>query len=269
VPGDTPPAMRLLVRVAQQMGIPTFALNDGYKANDFEAECMTADHVLAWSSALAEHYFARRTSGSTIVTGNPKADARRAPLRQRRPRSIDRILVGGFSYVPVDLNCRRSDPEMFLDEVLGGIEHSALSGARVRVKLHPADGVEHYESVLAAHPDLSVEITRKGDILDAFGSADVYVTGASTSLLEAVASGLPVIYYRVNEQRMHVPFSGDPFIEQRTAASSIELAALLDRLGEEEAPDPAQLDAWCERYLGPRDGGSVSRIIDAIRAQTV
>src|SRR5207253_2097917 len=38
VPFDTPPEARTLVRVAQTLGIPTFVLSDGFKADDFTVE---------------------------------------------------------------------------------------------------------------------------------------------------------------------------------------------------------------------------------------
>src|SRR5207302_7096303 len=99
--------------------------------------------------------------------------------------------------------------------------------------------------VLAAHADLSVELLTSGDVVEAFAGADVYVTTHSTSLLEAAALGLPVIYYRVNAQRLHPPFDNDPFMRRRTAASPAELAALLDSMADAAtADDPESLLAW-------------------------
>src|SRR5204862_2659861 len=137
------------------------------------------------------------------------------------------------AFSPVDINCRRSDPESFLDQVLDGIRQSAAAGARVTVKLHPADEAEHYREVLAAHSGLSVELVSSGDVAAMFGAADVYVTGPSTSLLEAVAAGTPIIFYQVNSQKLHPPYRDDPFIAARTASSPGDLA---DALGRELAP---------------------------------
>jgi hypothetical protein len=266
VPFDSLPEVRVLVRVAQAAGVPTFLLSDGFKADDFSMDGMTADYVLAWSRSVAEHYYCRRPGAPAEVTGNPKADSQRTS----RPRTgvgggVPRVLVGSFTFSPVDLNCRRSDSELFLDAILDGISKSAaVRDAEIHVKLHPADKVGHYESVLARFPDLEIEIVSTGDVVDAFNRADVYVTTYSTSLLEAVARELPVIYYRVNPQRLHPPFRDDEFLAARTADSPAALAALLD--------DPAtftplaahERDAWVERYLGPTDGRSTERIERAV-----
>jgi hypothetical protein len=74
---------------------------------------------------------------------------------------------------------------------------------------------------------------------------------------------LPVVYYRVNPQRLHPPFAGDAFLEQRTAGSPEELAALLDTPPAEFAFRDERL-RWCERYLGPLDGRSVDRILTEV-----
>jgi hypothetical protein len=268
VPFDTPPEARLLMSVAQAEEIPTFLVNDGFKADDFSMDGMTIDHVLAWSRALAENYYSRRVGTPAVVTGNPKADAQRAVRSHRiAPATVRQILVGSFTFSPVDLNCRRSDSESFLRGVLGGIRESRLArGAAVRLKLHPADRPDYYRAVFGAIPEVPVQIITQGDVVGEFDTADIYITTYSTSLLEAVARDLPVIYYRVNPQRLHAPFADDPFLEARTAHSAQELAALLDDPGLREPLGPAVRDAWVQRYLGATDGRSTERIADAILA---
>ncbi len=83
VPFDSPPEARLLMSVAQAERIPTFLVNDGFKADDFSMDGMTIDHVLAWSQALAENYYRARAGTPAVVTGNPKADAQRAVRSHR------------------------------------------------------------------------------------------------------------------------------------------------------------------------------------------
>lgn len=274
VPFDSPPEARLLVSVAQSESIPTFLVNDGFKADDFSMDGMTIDHVLAWSDALAENYYARRSDAGrslapAVVTGNPKADAQRTARPRRAPSpTLGRVLVGSFTFSPVDLNCRRSDSEVFLRDVLTGLSASAAARqATVRLKLHPADRPDYYRPILAALPDLPVQIITRGDVVGEFDSADIYITTYSTSLLEAVARDLPVIYYRVNPQRLHAPFSGDAFLSARTADSPQRLAALLDDSKLREPLPPAVRDAWVERYLGATDGRSterIERVIDGV-----
>jgi hypothetical protein len=269
VPFDTPPEARALVRTAQREGIVTLVLSDGFKADDFSPEGASTDIALSWSESMASHYFSRWPARRTIVTGNPRADSkRRRPTRAPRDQRPGRILIGSFTFSPVDLNCRRADPEVFIDEILSGIKASTRArGAHVVLKLHPADEPGHYREALERHRDLNVAIVTTGDVIDRFDECDVYVTTYSTSLIEAVQRGVPVIYYRVNEQRLHPPFSDDSLLSARTAARPVELSALLDGpLATEGGYGGYDLSAWAERYLGPADGRAVDRVAEVLEA---
>jgi hypothetical protein len=259
VPFDGAPTARLLVRVAQAEGIPTVVLNDGFKADDLGHEGMAADVALTWSALMRDTYFRRRSDGTATVTGNPRA-VEIAPVSDVTlpPR---RVLVGGFTYSPMDLNCRRSDVERFTTEVLDGVAAGA-PGASVTLKLHPADEPGHYATLLAGRPAL--EVIAEGDVLALFGGADVYVSTYTTSLIEAAAAGLPIVYYRVNPQRIGPPFDGDPWLERRTATTPEQLAALLQDADLLREPPP---EGWLEHVLGPRDGHATDRIRAAINAQ--
>src|SRR5204862_160277 len=75
-----------------------------------------ADVAFAWSDMIRDVYFARRPPGTVVTVGNPKP--RPAAVA---PTSDGAVLVCGFTFSPNDLNCRRSDPERFTEEVLEGV----------------------------------------------------------------------------------------------------------------------------------------------------
>jgi glycosyltransferase involved in cell wall biosynthesis len=258
VPFDGPSYARLIVRVAQAMGIATFVINDGFKADDIQQEGMAADVALAWSEVIRDGYFSRRPDGA-VVTGNPRA-ARLCGLKRQR-REPPRVLVGAHAFSPVDLNCHRSDAERFLEQVLSGVAQAGdRVGREVVVKLNGADGRDYHDEGLAGHPELQLDVRIHGDVVELFERCDIYVSAYSTSLIEAAAAGLPIVYYRINAQRLGPPFSGDEFLARRTASTPDQLAALLtDHHTYADSP-PA---GWVERYLGPM-GGSVDRILAAI-----
>jgi hypothetical protein len=263
MPFDSPPEARLLVRVAQSEGIPTFAVNDGFKGDDFTVEDMTADHALAWSESIARNYFGRRTHGDVVVTGNPKGDAQRTVALERRLQgALREVLIGSFTFSPVDIACHRSDAENFLRAAVAGIRQSERGrDAAIRVKLHPADRIDHYAGMI----DDGVEFVTDGDVVQMFDDAELYITTYSTSLLEAIATGLPSIYLRINDQRLHAPFSADDFMERRTARTREDIARLIDDPGGVfRLPPAGERERWIEQYLGPADGRSVERIEAAI-----
>lgn len=268
VPFESPPEARAIVRVAQAMGIPTHILSDGVKLDDFTVDGTLADVALSWSASMAENYYARRRHGRVEVTGNPKSDRQTASWRPHKGRRNGcRILVGSFTFSPADINCRRSDPEQFLENVLDGIARSSRAGdAEVTLKLHPADRIDHYKASLDRYGHLRIAVVDAGDVVAMFAEHDIYITTYSTSLIEAVPLGLPVIYHRVNPQRLHPPFSRDDYLGARTATSAEGIAQLLDDPGTFDVSDAAAANEWAERYLGPTDGQSAQRVIDAIDA---
>ncbi len=73
----------------------------------------------------------------------------------------------------MDLNCRRSDPETFLDDVLEGIRTSTSARSRVTVKLHPADEIAYYGEILSKFRELDLEVVSHGDVTALFDAADV------------------------------------------------------------------------------------------------
>ena len=90
----------------------------------------------------------------------------------------------------------------------------------------------------------------------------VYITTYSTSLLHAAIAGEPFVYFRVNEQRLHAPFSDDPVLARRMASDAAELSARLDEVAA-GGPGPVPAE-WVERYIGPRDGRNTQRVIEAL-----
>jgi hypothetical protein len=270
VPFDTPPFPRLIVRTAQARGIPTFVLNDGWKGDDFGQQGMTADVALASSENVLRNYFRRHPNADrAILTGDPRSDAEHAPVLPAAPHAAPRrILLGSFTFSPIDLNCRRSDPERFLEVALEAIAASpATRGAQVVFKLHPADRADAYDAIVARHPDVAVEVVSAGDVTALFADADVYITTYSTSLLQAAGVGLPCLYLAVNEQRLHAPFApDDPFLGPRTAHDAAELAALLGSPAARTVPDATEREAWLRDVVGPDDGRCTARVAAAVGA---
>lgn len=269
VPFDIPPPSRLAVRVAQAAGLPTFVLNDGWKGDDFSRQGMTADVPLVTAAGVLRDYFARHpNAGRAVLTGDPRADE--APPRrfaQGSGRPLRTILIGSFTFSPIDLNCRRSDPERFLTACLTAIRASeAARDARIVVKLHPADFVKPYEELLRDFPELDVDVRSGGDVVDLFGDADLYVTTYSTSLMQAAAAGVPFVYLAVNPQRLHAPFdASDPIMGNRLAHDADGLRALLDDPRTRTLPPGATTLRWIEDSVGPTDGQCTARVLAALR----
>ncbi len=120
VPFDSPPHARLVVRVSQARGIPTFVIGDGFKADEIQQEGMAADVALAWSTAMRDCYYSRRPSPA-VVTGNPRME-RRMQLSARRSERR-RVLVGGTL-------SRRSTSTVVGRTLSGSLQRSSTASRR-------------------------------------------------------------------------------------------------------------------------------------------
>jgi hypothetical protein len=266
VPFETPALSRLLIRAAQLEGIPVVSISDGFRGDDHSRDSVLADIACALTDAAAERYMRPRRPGRSVtVTGDPRSDAvRAAPVSHRPPWPPRRILVGSYAFDSGDVNCRRGDPERFLAMILAGIDASTVRPTRVVVKHHPADRVD-YRTAVDAYRALDVELRTTGDVSQMFGDADVYITTHSTSILDALAAGLEVLYVRVNDQVIHPPFSSDDAVmASRTAASSDQLAALLSAPTPPPLPAGSAMGQWRAEFLGPRDGRCTERLYEAV-----
>lgn len=267
VPFDTVTDARLLVRVAHQEGIPVLMINDGFKGDDHTRDGELADFGCALSSSIAEHYFPARLAGRPVrVTGDPRSDERAVRPSLSPVWPARRILIGSLTFSPSDLNCRRSDPERMLSEILEGIATSmTASEAQITLKLHPADAPDVYEQIIDRHSDLDLRVVQRGDVSDLFAGSDIYITTYSTSLLEAAAAGLPFVYFRVNEQQLHPPFSGDRVMSAHTVTSASGFARMLDSDAPPAMPAGDEAAAWLRRFTGPGDGDNTARLLGALR----
>jgi hypothetical protein len=267
VPFDTVTEARLLVRVAREEGIPVLMINDGFKGDDHTRDGELADFGCALSSSIAERYFPARVDGRPVwVTGDPRVDERAARPSPSPAWPACRILIGSFTFSPSDINCRRSDPERMLTGILEGIAASSVAAeAQITLKLHPADAPDHYQQIIARYSTLDVRVVQRGDVSELFAASDIYITTYSTSLLEAASAGLPFVYFRVNEQRLHPPFSDDAVMATHTVASAAELTRMLDGDAPPAMPSGDDAGAWLERYTGPSDGRNTTRLLTALR----
>ena len=228
VPFETSTVARLLIRAAEQEAIPVVSISDGFRGDDHTRDSTLASVACAVSESSAQLYVRPRMARKPVfVTGDPRTDQPARELRSSRRWPPKRILVGSYVFDPGDVNCNRADPERFLDAVLDGIAAGVASDWGLMVNLHPADSGTNYDDIVAKYSDLAVEVRATGDVVDMFADADVYITTHSTSLLQAAASRLPIVYYRVNDQVLHPPFSDDPVIARCTAATRSELADIM------------------------------------------
>lgn len=268
LPTDAPPLHRLLVFVADRLGIPALVVQHGLKEYRVDAHDMgTARYAAVWGrwvrSARLERYDQLER---VFVVGAPPLDKYFAGSRGNGgalaagARAVTAVVLPQSFYRMSAFSDRIHD-DRFLDLVLPVLAARPEIG-RIVVKPHPAVCRGHIEAILQAlncgGPRLSVGYGKLERFLG--GAADLLICANSTGALEAIAAGIPVVCVNVTRRSFSPPLDGRSGIP--VAATKEEFALALDRVLASRCAPPAASDF--EAFIGPSDGRSMSRIAGAI-----
>ncbi len=262
-PFEIPPVPRLVMLCARGSNIPTFRTTDGFPVFDREAHgrnAAIADHYLAWSEHTNFLWDGPAAHSRGSVTGNP-ALARRdgSPGQGAWPNKLGTPLRVLLNPISSGVQDSRSFGEILFSEVLRGLEACGLA-TTIACKPHPADSIDRYRALTT----LSIEFHEAGPIDRYFSETDLFISGPSTSLFEAVLAGLPVVLtvpWQTNVAA-GLPWDGDEWLERRTARTADDIARLLNDTATLLEPPPA---GWLEHYIGPTDSNVTDRILAQIQ----
>jgi hypothetical protein len=234
---------RTAALVARAHGVPVAATEHGSVVpGDPKWRDCPVDLVCAWGEPDRQAFIACGVPAeAVVVTGSARQDERLA--RARAPRNEDRteVLVatsGAGDKVSVDEH-RRFISLLFASA--GELPHQ-----RFVVKLHRKDPESFYEDGRPANVEIvSVDRKRFGeDIYDFLARARVLVTVQSTSAIDAMAVGVPVIAVDAARQDRR---AGVEFLRHARLATSA--AELIAHLTTPTAPASEASRAYVERHF--------------------
>lgn len=268
IPNDCQPLMRAWTLVAQVFGLPSLVLQHGYLDYTEDGDHLTATHSAFWSETVSQYY---RTIGlrpeQVIVTGSPNADLyvkrQLTETRGTAVRTADRprilIITTGNPGVQAYIH------ETWVCDYVAGI----LDALKLRfadftfaMKLHPGECAALYREHLADRLPPGMEISDRGDLARMIAEADIIISPPSTVVIEARAGGKAVILMPV------------PTVEhRRTTLSEVEGVVTVYRNEDLVATIDSMMACmpglptgqWpLEWFLGPLDGGSSGRLLEAV-----
>jgi hypothetical protein len=276
---DLTPKPKTLVRVAQQLGIPTVVVQHGVYVHPTDA-VLNADTMAAWGPATRRLLEGAGVAAERIrVVGASRFDAladlvlRRARIRREVCRELrldpDRP-VALFTAQGVRQATRFPDCHVSPQE---NLELCRLA-VRAAGQLPDTQLIVKYH-VMEPHARLIEEILRSeglggrarflqhADIYRLLCAADVVMTGWSTTGLEAMALDIPLIVVRVRPQPYRMPYAQPGVaLEARTVEelSDALRTVVRTRGGESDAASARKrfIEDWC---AGP--SGTASRALAA------
>jgi UDP-N-acetylglucosamine:LPS N-acetylglucosamine transferase len=147
----------------------------------------------------------------------------------------------------------------------------AAAGAEAQVKLHPQQSAERegemYRRALEK-AGCSGTIVAHGtaDLRDLIATCDVFVSQFSTTILDALAIGKPVVFVELREGPPFYPFDDFGAAIRVTRAEEAEEALRRAMSEEGRAEMQAARAAFAVRHLEPMDGKAMERMAEAILA---
>jgi hypothetical protein len=250
-----------LIEAARQAGIPSTSIQHGLMGEPNGHSVVRADLLAAWGAATEEWYRNRAPQRARfVVTGNPRFDtfpARRGARVRDPSRPFTVVVCTGFVS---EFSVCASDA-LNLALIQATVDWAAArEEVRVVHKMHPGEEPGYYATAAAAlqwrHERFTM--TNEPILHDLLQSSDVLVTGYSTTVVESILLGTPVIVGDF-EQRRLLPIDRLPGVT--VASSSDELHDQLDtRLSAGPLVDVDASSAEAREYVFTLDGQATDRV---------
>jgi glycosyltransferase involved in cell wall biosynthesis len=266
-----------IVLAAKQRNIPTLSVQHGLDCERFFHEQIYSDHFCVWGEARAERCrkYSRHQPVTIHVTGCPEFDEIR-PVTAPFGR-MDKWLWLTRPHEPE----KCCEPSRYPDEgaaIFASLLEAFVSfkAERFVIKAHPRDDTQPYRALAARWglADRVVFVEGRGGVYEPIRDADVVFTEDSTSGMEAMFFGKPIIHTHFSEASPSLPF-----VEYGAALPGFCLTDINGSLKQlRNAPIELQQKLitgqrrFLDDYAGPLDGHATQRIcsvIDGILANSL
>ncbi|UPT74517.1 MAG: hypothetical protein M0D55_01895 [Elusimicrobiota bacterium] len=262
LPYDTPPYQRVLAGLARAAGVPTALLIHGLPFDvNYPFADRQCDELLVWGPEQRREYAAARPPRASRAVGNPGFD-RHAGTARPAGGPIRRVLVlPRAKWADILVGSSNFEPERYAIGVAAALK--AAGFADVVFRPHPAESPDYYREILGD----SARVETAGSFGDAVAGADLVIGTYSTTLLEVMLRGKPLLCVNFTKGLDFAPpFDGRWGVD--VLRSPAELEARLKRLTAEPAREAGILTAPYPKilaaYCGPSDGRAADRVLDAL-----
>jgi len=264
---------RVLIDAARRHGVSSTGVQHGMTAEPNGHSMAHVDTLAIWGEQAEEWYrfeAARRglqQRSRFVVTGNPRYDTLAAPNHQSsiiNQPSFTVVLCTGFL---TEFSVSASDLENFV--MIEAVLEWARRYPDVRVvhKIHPGEELAYYAEAAQTLGWVAPKLTTTDQPIlhELLAASQVLVCAYSSTILESIALGTPVVVFDGLTQRGLVntpghPIGGVPGVS--IACSTIEVGERLDAIKSGAPADRARLRASAElrAFLSDLDGQAAARV---------
>jgi hypothetical protein len=245
--------------------VPSYLIINGILGGKFDDEGKYATYINGYSDNIKKHYFF--DVENVLCLGDPRMDDYAS---RTQPKTINRITptvtIGASGFNGINLISHVAIEFDFMFDLLTAFAELRKEGNEFNliIKVRANGELKQYTAFTREYfPELPLEIVRDTPIIHILSKTDFYISIYSQTLLEASCLGIPVVYYKKDQEFLDPPFDGRSELVTVDSVTAFKKAFLDFKTG--HARYDGFLDKTVmEKYIGTLDGKNLERNLNFI-----
>lgn len=245
--------------------IPSYLIINGLLGGKFCDEAKYATFINSYSGSIKKYYF--DNASNIVCLGDPRMDdyVTRAKLEPIN-RAVPTVSIGTSGFNNIDLISYVGIEFDFMFDILSAFQEIQDEGGTFNliIKVRPNGVLEQYTAFVNEYfPKLNAEIVREVPISEVLMKTDLYISIYSQTLFEASCIGIPVIYYKKDQEILDPPFDKKSELVTIDTIAGLKQAFFDFKAGHDRFKAFLEKPVM-EKYVGPLDGKNLERNLDFI-----
>ncbi len=245
--------------------VPSYLIINGILSGQFCDEGKYATYINGYAENIKMHYFS--DAENVVCLGDPRMDVYAA---RTQPKTINRITptvtIGASGFNGINLISHVAIEFDFMFDLLTAFSELRNEGHAFNliIKVRANGAQEQYTAFAREYfSELSVEIQRNIPISQVLEETDFYISIYSQTLFEASCLGIPVVYYKKDQEILDPPFDNKSELVTVDSVPGLKQAFLDFKEGDTRY-DAFLSRTTMEKYIGPLDGRNLERNLSFI-----
>ncbi|MGB5920490.1 hypothetical protein [Arcobacter sp.] len=254
----------LLDLLCRKKGVPSFMIINGLLGPKYSDEAKHATYINAYSQSIKDYYF--ENINNVYALGDPRMDDYANIQKNNINRVNPTVTIGVSGFNPIDLNSYVAVEFDFMYDVLHLFEilQKQKENLQINIKVRPNGYKVQYEKFVKKYfSKLNINILDTIPMVEVLKETDFYISIYSQTLFEASCLGIPVVYYKKDNEILFPPFDEKSELVIAKTIDELELA-FNDFQNNHSRYNEFLKKETLEKYIGPLDGKNLYRNVSFI-----